>query len=111
MLKFYGIDLKHVRFFVAFLNIEKIYAKRFSTDCFSDYFVEKALRSTIGIDDILEYMTEKATLEEMKEQNSYFIGSLLNHENKNTENNNIENINIENKNIENKNVKNKNTEK
>lgn len=61
-----------------YLMSKKIYAKRFSTDCFSDYFTEKALRSPIGIDDLREYMTEKANFDELQEQNSYFINDLMN---------------------------------
>lgn len=60
-----------------YLSSKKIYSKRFSTDCFSDYFTEKALRSPVGIDDLREYATEKATFSELAEQNSYFINDLL----------------------------------
>ena len=59
-----------------FLSSKKIYSKRFSTDCFSDFFTEKSLRSRFGIDDLKEYATEKATLEELQEQNSYFVNDL-----------------------------------
>ncbi len=61
-----------------YLMNKKIYSKRFSTDCFSDFFTEKALRSTVGIDDLREYATEKATFDELTAQNSYFVGDLLN---------------------------------
>lgn len=61
-----------------FLMSKKIYSKRFSTDCFSDFFTEKALRSPVGIDDLREYATEKATFDELQAQNSYFINDLLN---------------------------------
>lgn len=61
-----------------YLMSKKIYSKRFSTDCFSDFFTEKALRSPVGIDDLREYATEKATFEELGVQNSYFISDLLN---------------------------------
>lgn len=60
-----------------YLTSKKIYSKRFSTDCFSDFFTEKALRSPIGIDDLAEYATEKATFSELGAQNSYFINDLL----------------------------------
>ena len=56
---------------------KKIYSKRFSTDCFSDFFENKAIRSNYGIDDLREYATEKATLDELKAQNSYFIEDLV----------------------------------
>ena len=54
----------------------KIYSKRFSTDCFSDYFNDLASRTNVGLDDYLEYQTEKATVAELQSQNSYFINSL-----------------------------------
>lgn len=60
-----------------FIMSKKIYSKRFSTDCFSDFFTQKSLRSPIGIDDLREYATEKATFNELSEQNSYFISDLL----------------------------------
>lgn len=60
------------------LMFKKIYSKRFSTDCFSDYFNQKSLKSKIGIDDLQEYETEKATFGELQEQNSYFINDLTN---------------------------------
>ena len=59
-----------------YLMNAKIYAKRFSTDCFSDYFNDLARRSHTGLADYLEYATEKATVEELKAQNSYFINLL-----------------------------------
>lgn len=59
-----------------FLMNKKIYSRRFSTDCFSDYFNDLAGKANIGIGDYLEYTTEKATVEELKLQNSYFINSL-----------------------------------
>lgn len=61
-----------------YLMSKKIYSKRFSTDCFSDFFTEKALRSPVGINDLDEYATERATFGELAEQNSYFINDLLN---------------------------------
>lgn len=59
-----------------YLMSAKIYAQRFSTDCFSDYFNDMARRSYTGLADYLEYATEKASVEELKMQNSYFINSL-----------------------------------
>lgn len=60
-----------------YIMSKKIYSKRFSTDCFSDFFTEKAVRSFVGIDDLAEYATEKATFSELGAQNSYFINDLL----------------------------------
>lgn len=59
-----------------YLMSAKIYAQRFSTDCFSDYFNDMAAKSKTGLMDYLEYATEKATVDELKMQNSYFINSL-----------------------------------
>ena len=56
----------------------KIYSQRFSTDCFSDYFNDMAKKTNVGLKDYLEYATEKASVEELKKQNSYFINSLYN---------------------------------
>ena len=59
-----------------YLMNAKIYAKRFSTDCFSDYFNDMARRSRMGLSDYLEYATEKASVAELRAQNSYFIIAL-----------------------------------
>lgn len=59
-----------------FLMNKKIYSDRFSTDCFSDYFNDMAKKSKTGITDYLEYASSKATVLELKEQNSYFINAL-----------------------------------
>jgi hypothetical protein len=54
----------------------KTYRKRFATDCFSDYFNDLAKRTKVGLADYLEYATERATIDELKLQNSYFVNSL-----------------------------------
>ena len=59
-----------------FIMNAKIYSRRFATDCFSDYFNDMAKKSGAGLDDYREYVTEKATVAELKEQNSYFINAL-----------------------------------
>ena len=59
-----------------YLMNKKIYRQRFSTDCFSDYFNELAKGTHIGMNDYTEYATEKASVQELKRQNSYFINSL-----------------------------------
>ena len=59
-----------------YLMNKKIYSQRFSTDCFSDYFNELAKGTHIGMNDYMEYATEKASVQELKRQNSYFINSL-----------------------------------
>ena len=63
-----------------YLANRKIYSRRFSTDCFSDYFNEQAKKTKTGINDYPEYAGEKASVEELKEQNSYFISSLYKNE-------------------------------
>ena len=60
-----------------YLMNKKIYSKRFATDCFSEFYTEKTLRSVFGINDIKEYVTERATFDELKLQNSYFINDLI----------------------------------
>lgn len=66
-----------------YLMNKKIYSNRFSTDCFSDFFTDKNLKSPVGINDLPEYATEKATFAEMQQQNSYFINNLIDKQNKN----------------------------
>ena len=61
-----------------YLDNKRIYSNRFSTDCFSEFFTTKALRSTVGFDDLDEYKTSKATFDELQQQNSYFIADLMN---------------------------------
>ena len=67
-----------------FLMNQKIYSQRFSTDCFSDYFNDMAKQTNVGLDDYIEYATEKATVEELKLQNSYFIRALYGEDDDNT---------------------------
>ena len=56
-----------------YLSKKKIYSDRFSTDCFADFFNEAAKNTGVGLDDVPTYKGVKATFEEMKLQNSYFI--------------------------------------
>lgn len=67
-------ELKNKKYYIC---SKKIYSKRFSTDCFSDYFAKKAIRSSVGIDDLAEYKDVKASFDELKQQNSYFINDLV----------------------------------
>jgi hypothetical protein len=60
-----------------YLMSKKIYSRRFSTDCFSDYFAEKTSRSAVGVADVKEYATVKADFEELDSQNSYFVSELF----------------------------------
>ena len=59
-----------------YLMNQKIYSRRFTTDCFSDYFNDLAIKAKIGINDYKEYALEKASVNELKQQHSYFIGGL-----------------------------------
>lgn len=67
-------DTKDGKYYIMF---KKVYSKRFSTDCFSDFFNQKALRSELGLDDLQEFETEKASFEEMLLENSYFFADLI----------------------------------
>lgn len=60
-----------------FLCWKKIYSKRFATDCMSAFWEERALRSSVGLGDLREYATAKATWDELKSQNSYFVRDLI----------------------------------
>ena len=60
-----------------YLLHKKIYSKRFATDAFSDYFRVKTAKSKLGINDIAEFETERATLEELESENSYFIFDIM----------------------------------
>lgn len=59
-----------------YLVNRKIYSNRFTTDCFADFFQDMARKSNVGLMDYIEYATEKASVEELKMQNSYFINGL-----------------------------------
>lgn len=63
-----------------FISTKKTYAKRYATDCFSDYYGKKAIECRRGLSDLPQYETERASFEELKKQNSYFIKSLLGEE-------------------------------
>ena len=69
------IPLSRYRKILRIIN-KKIYSRRFTTDCFSDYFNEMAKKSHLGLNDYMEYETERASVEELKMQNSYFINAL-----------------------------------
>ena len=56
-----------------YLSTKKIYADRFSTDCFSAFYTNKSARSSMGIRDIPQYKELKPSMEELNSQNSYFV--------------------------------------
>ena len=59
-----------------YLSTKKIYSNRFSTDCFSDYFADRSKRAGMSINDYVTYRNTRATLDELRLQNSYLIGKL-----------------------------------
>lgn len=59
-----------------YLSSKKIYSKRFATDAFNDYYKTKTLRSVVGLADLEEYETDRASMDELSSQNSYFINEL-----------------------------------
>ena len=60
-----------------YLSWKKIYSKRFDTACMSGYWEARAALSPVGLHDIPEYETERATWEELLRQNSYFMNELF----------------------------------
>ena len=60
-----------------YLSTKKAYSRRFATDCFSDYFNERARAAGVGIEDYLTYETERARLDELERQHSYFIATIM----------------------------------
>lgn len=60
------------------ISHKKTYSRRFTTDSFSGFFRDKAMLSKYGLDDIIEFKTERAMLDELMKENSYFIGRLTN---------------------------------
>lgn len=62
--------------------LAKSHSKRYSTDAFSDVYNKRGLESLYGIRDLQAYKSEKATVDELKLQNSYFISDLYPEEKK-----------------------------
>lgn len=63
---------------IYYLSTKKIYSNRFATDCFADFFADRAARAGMGINDYICYRTTRATIDELRAQNSYFIRKLDN---------------------------------
>ena len=59
-----------------YLSNYKIYRERFKTDCFADYFNDLAEQAKIGLMDYACYANIKASVDELRQQNSYFINGL-----------------------------------
>jgi len=60
-----------------YVSTKKIYSDRFSTDAYKDIFAEQLKSVNLGLDDIKEYGSHKATQAELEQQNSYFINELV----------------------------------
>ena len=52
---------------------KKIYAKRYDTACFADIFARAAAKTSGGVDTYQTYKDVRASLTELREQNSYFV--------------------------------------
>lgn len=59
-----------------YLSSKKIYADRYSSDCFHDFFKKKALRSKVGIYGLPQYQGLMPTYDELKAQKSHFINKI-----------------------------------
>ena len=59
-----------------YLSVKKIYSNRFSTDAYGDIFAQELKHAQVGIEGFPVYETHKATEEELKSQNSYFINEI-----------------------------------
>jgi len=55
-----------------YLSHKKIYSNRFSTDAYAELFAQ----CKVGVEDMPEYKSHKATKEELLSQNSYFINEI-----------------------------------
>lgn len=69
-----NIDIKEN--FKYHLSFKKIFASRYATDCYNDYFKPLKLKSSIGLNDLSSYEKVYATTDEFHKQNSYFINEL-----------------------------------
>jgi hypothetical protein len=60
-----------------YLSTKKIYSNRFATDAYGDIFASGLKGVNVGLDTLPEYATHKASEDELKRQNSYFIEEIL----------------------------------
>ena len=58
------------------LSHKKVYADRFETACFSDFFEKRALKSKVGLADVPCYENTRATVDELNQCGSYFVSLL-----------------------------------
>lgn len=81
-LKLYDGHENYIRDGKYYLLMCKIYANRFKTDAYGDFFNDRGNKSSYGLDDVPSYKSEMATLKELEMTNSYFINSLMGKKNK-----------------------------
>lgn len=67
------LDVKEQNYY---LCSKKIFARRYSTNCYESYFEGKYKEEAIGFEDLLNYSNYKASIEELNLQNSYFVNEL-----------------------------------
>ena len=58
------------------LAVKKVYSNRFSTDCYAEYFRSRAQASQWSLITAEKYKGVRASLDELKSQNSYFVRDL-----------------------------------
>jgi len=58
---------------IYFLINKKALSNRYSTDCYKEFFRQLSRKKNIGLIDYAEFSTVKATTEELRSMNSYFI--------------------------------------
>ena len=68
--------------FEYYLAYKKIYANRFSTDAYSEYFNEMKKESNKGIEDYITYGEVKASTSELANQHSFLINEIENYKTK-----------------------------
>jgi len=60
-----------------YLMPKKIYSRRYATDAFKDIFATKVSNAGTSLYDLPTYESDCATLEELKQQNSYMVNTFL----------------------------------
>ena len=60
-----------------YISFKKIYSNRYSTDCYKEYFADRALASEYDFVNSDSYESEVAALEELNKQNSYLVADLF----------------------------------
>ena len=60
-----------------YISNKKDLSNRYSTDCLSDLLAVRALRAAWGLDDSPSFSDNKAKIEELEKQNSYFVNGVM----------------------------------